>query len=443
MATRQSKFAAYSGLYTAIVIAALVVINVLADRHNKSVDTTSNKRFSLADQTEKIVKNLKNEVKATYFDRAGRFDNARGMLDRYANLSSNFKVEYLDIDKDRQKALAMGARASGTLILDNGARKEEAKAVTEQEITGALVRLQQTGQQTVCALEGHGERTFESPDAGGLSVAKQALERNNVKTQAVKFQEKPEIPMACTIILSAGPTRDYSDDAVKAIKAFVDGGGDALFLLTPAIKAPREEVDANPKLTDLLASWNIAAGNDLVIAPQAAVVIEEFAQHPIVRDLNGRLPVVTLLARSLDVKPGAEKLFSTPSDVYATKTLDVAKLQSVEPPKDVKGPITLGAATTVGSKDSGDLKKQGRVVVIGSADWVGSNLINRYGNRDLFLNAINWLGAEEDLISIRPREPEDRRLTARPSQYWMLYATSFLPPLGILLGGVFVWLKRR
>ena len=145
MASRQTKFTAYTGLYVAIFVAALVVINVLADRNNKSWDTTANKRYSLSDQTEKVAKGLKADLKAIYFDRTSRFETAKALLDRYSNLSTKFKVEYVDPDKDPAKAKAFGARSYGTLILDSGNRREEAKAVTEQEITGAMVRLQQAG----------------------------------------------------------------------------------------------------------------------------------------------------------------------------------------------------------------------------------------------------------------------------------------------------------
>ena len=53
------------------------------------------------------------------------------------------------------------------------------------------------------------------------------------------------------------------------------------------------------------------------------------------------------------------------------------------------------------------------------------------------------MSSDEDLISIRPKEPEDRRLTVKPNQFWVLYATSFLPALGVLAAGIMVWLKRR
>lgn len=442
MASRQTKFTAYTGVYVLIFVAVLVVVNVLADRNNKSFDTTANKKFSLSDQTEKVVKGLKGDLRAVYFDRTGRFETARGLLDRYSNISTKFKIEYVDPDKDPAKAKAYGARSYGTLILDNGTRREEAKAVTEQELTGAIVRLQQVGEQTVCALDGHGERSLEGADPGSISSVKQALERNNYKTQTVRILEKAEIPATCTLLLSAGARRDYNDEAIAAIKAFVEKGGDAMFLMSPAIKGGREETDDNAKLVDLLASWGVQVNNDLLFdsSGPGVLAVDEFSQHPIVRDM-GRLPALIPLARSLALKTGAEKLFSSSADAFSTKTLDLTKLQAGPPTKAGNGPFVLGAAATVGG--SGDVKKQGRVVVVGSVDWASAAMLNRYGNRDLFLNMVNWMSADEDLISIRPKEPEDRRLTVKPSQFWVIYVTSFLPALSVLVAGIMVWLKRR
>ena len=55
---RQTRYAAYATIYTLVVISIVAVANVLADRYNKSFDATSNKRYSLSDQTAKIVRGL-------------------------------------------------------------------------------------------------------------------------------------------------------------------------------------------------------------------------------------------------------------------------------------------------------------------------------------------------------------------------------------------------
>src|SRR3954470_22902338 len=98
--TRQTRYTLYATLYIAIILAAVVLVNYLANQHNKSYDSTANKQFSLSDQTIKVVKNLQQPVHVTYWDRTSNFTNARGnardLLDRYAAISNKLKVDYID-----------------------------------------------------------------------------------------------------------------------------------------------------------------------------------------------------------------------------------------------------------------------------------------------------------------------------------------------------------
>ena len=80
--TRQTRYALYAVSYMLIVLAILVVANLLADRHNKSYDSTSNKRYSLSEQTAKIVKGLKQPATITYYDQSGKFDRAKDQLEQ-------------------------------------------------------------------------------------------------------------------------------------------------------------------------------------------------------------------------------------------------------------------------------------------------------------------------------------------------------------------------
>src|SRR5204863_1209335 len=101
-----------------------------------------------------------------------------------------------------------------------------------------------------------------------------------------------------------------------------------------------------------------------------------------------------------------------------------------------KGPFTLCAAGTIGSGAN-----QGRWVVIGSSNWVSNFLLGApVANRDLALNMVNWLTSDEDLISIRPKDPEDRRLNVTGSGMRLLFLSSVIfLPLIVILSGVSVW----
>jgi ABC-type uncharacterized transport system involved in gliding motility auxiliary subunit len=81
---------------------------------------------------------------------------------------------------------------------------------------------------------------------------------------------------------------------------------------------------------------------------------------------------------------------------------------------------------------------------VGSSGWAANRFLDFNGNGDLALNAVNWLASDEDLISIRPKPQEDRRITMTKSQFNYVLATSqFVLPLIVVVAGVAVWWKRR
>src|SRR6185312_7000506 len=134
VSARQARYGATAMLYTIIVIAALILVNWLANRYNKTYDTTSNKQFTLSPETKKTVKNLKSDATITYIDAASGFNQAKGLLDRYANLSPKIHVKYVDYKSQPMIARAYGLRFPGTAYVEIGPRREEAKSLTEEGI---------------------------------------------------------------------------------------------------------------------------------------------------------------------------------------------------------------------------------------------------------------------------------------------------------------------
>jgi len=474
---RQTRYGAYLFTYLLVIIAVLGGTNWLANRHNKSFDSTSNKRFSLSDQTAKIVKGLSRDVTITYFDKQNEFARARDLLDRYNTLSSRLHIDYVDPDKKPQLAKAANVRTYGTIYIDSGLRKEEAKSLTEEDITGALIRSLKTGERNVCFVTGSGEHGLDDSGRTGYSAVKESLEKNNYKTktislleagagapsapQAVKLGQpaaapadgaKPSVPSDCTVLVVAGPKYDYTQPEVEAIKTYVENGGRALLLLDPPLKLGRDDYSGSPALSAVVETWGVTLGKDLALdtsgvgqifglGPEVPLVTS-YESQPIVRDLKD-VATAFPLSRTMEVKSTgsgtAEKLFSTSSNSYATTSINSAEIR-IDPKKDKKGPLTLGAAGTY----KGAAGKEGRFVVVGSSNWANNNILRFNGNRDLFLNMMNWLSSDEDLISIRPKDPEDRRLNISTRQMSALAYTSMLfLPLIVVASGFAVWWQRR
>ncbi|MEN6604656.1 MAG: GldG family protein [Bryobacteraceae bacterium] len=450
---RQTKYTAYVVLYTLIVIAVLGMANWLANRHNKTYDSTANKRFSLSDQTEKVVKNLKQDVRIKYFDKTSEFGRARDLLDRYDNLSSKLAVDYIDPDKKPQLAKAEAVRNYGTIYIETGRKREEAKSVSEEEITGALIRALKGGERSVCFVTGSGEHGLDDTGRTGYSSLKEALEKNNYRTRTISLLEKPEVPKDCTTLVVGGPKHDYVEPAANAIKAYVEGGGRALIMLDPPVQLGREETSENQALVKVIDSWGVTLNKDLVLdtsgigqlfgLSEVVPLVTTYETHAIVREMK-EVATAFPLTRSLETKSAdkatAEKLLSTSSNSFATGNLSSAEIR-INPAKDKKGPFALAAA---GTYSTGQAGQQGRFVVAGCSSWAANNILRFNGNRDLLLNMMNWLSSDEDLISIRPKEPEDRRLNMTRRQMNSVFYTSVIGiPLIILAAGLSVWWRRR
>src|SRR5262249_45803128 len=118
--------------------------------------------------------------------------------------------------------------------------------------------------------------------------------------------------------------------------------------------------------------------------------------------------------------------------------------------KDLQGPVPLGAAMqeTVkgpdGDKKDDKARPEARLGVMGDSDFAANYAIGIQGNRDMFLNVMSWLSQQENMISIRPKDPDDRRITMTSAQQKaaMWFALLILPAM-VFSAGVMTWARRR
>jgi ABC-type uncharacterized transport system involved in gliding motility auxiliary subunit len=467
---RQTQYTAYTGVYILVVLAVLAAVNFLANRYDKSYDSTANKQFSLSDQTIKVVKGLMSDVQMTYFGGQNEFRTARDTLDRYSSLSPKLHVTYIDPERKPQVAKAAGYRSDATVVVESGARRESAKSLSEEELTGALIRSLKSEERTVCVLSAAGEHSIDDTDAGGYSLFKQLLERDNYKVRTESLRpaaagdnkslaigQTPtapslEVPKTCMVLIIAGPKNDYPVPVVNALKTFVEAGGRALFLLdTPLRLGDAEPPSENEDLMKLLGDWGVTANKDLALdlsgvgqlfrlGPEVPFILA-YESHPITQPLT-RVPTAYPLSRSLDTqsvgKATLSKLVATTEASVATTSISARG--AVDPTKGKKGPLTLAVAGTLGRSP------QGRFVVVGTSRAAQNSIAGSrsLGNRDLMVNIINWLSSDEDLISIRPKAPEDRPLnmTSRrlTATFWLSVVVF---PLAVIGFGLITWWRRR
>jgi ABC-type uncharacterized transport system involved in gliding motility auxiliary subunit len=356
----------------------------------------------------------------------------------------------VDPDREPRKAQKYNVKSYGTLIVALGDKTEQAKSVKEEDVTASIIRLVKGGAKLVYFLQGHGEKDIASDERLGYSTAKKLLEEGNYQVKTTSLMEQsPKVPADATILVIAGPSKDLLDPEVGAIRDFIKGGGRVLFLVSPATP---------PKLVALMGEFGADVHNSVVVdtsgigrlfgTDELMPLVVQYESHPITKDLTN---IATLFPFSSAVKdsgkamPGAEfKLLAKTTD-KSWSTNDVkAKQISFHKGQDTQGPIALVGAGTYKPLGATEDAKEGRFVVGGSADFLSNAIVGFNGNRDLFLNIINWLSSDEDLISIRPKDPEDRGVNLYTAKMRLVFYLSLVMlPLAVIAGGLSVWWNRR
>jgi ABC-type uncharacterized transport system involved in gliding motility auxiliary subunit len=469
---RQTRYGALATVSVVVVVALLVGANYLARKYNKRWDLTAGREHTLSDQTRQIVASLKEPIAIKVFGLAEDMALVRDRLSQYSDLSSQVQVQYIDINREPLLARKYQANTRGAIVIEYKSRVERVTGGSnEPEITNAIVRAVQGQPRKVYFIVGHGEKDPTSSDQlTGYNAANAALQRDNFVVEPLALTQQSAVPADASVVVLAGPTRDYLAPEIDALRAYLNKGGKALILLDPP-----GTIDA-PPLTNLLAlaaEYGFTVGTDVVVDQSeigrqvgggpASPVVVDYGTHPITERLRG---TATLYHVARSVTPAtegsrnAQMLFETSPASWAetdVKTLAEGRGAAFDA-NERRGPISLGAAVAFPAPDAPapatpqpaqpgatpPPRPETRIAVIGDSDFASNQIIGFSANRDLFVNVLNWLGEQESLIAIRPKAPDDRRVTLNAAQMRLVaLLVLVVVPGGVISLGVLNWARRR
>lgn len=440
---RSSKLGANTIVLSLAVLGILVAVNVLVFRHDKRFDMTANKLYSLSEQSQKIASSLKKDVNFIYFSNQADTQLQEQMAE-YQVYNRRIHFERIDPVAHPDAASRYNIRQMDQMVAVSGSQTVHPQGTSEEDITNALIQLTHQGVKTVCFITGHGERSIDDTGASGYSSAKDELTKEGYKVQTVNLVTSNGVPSACTVLVDAGPSKALFPQEATMVQTYLKDGGKFFALLDP---------DTNSGLDSLFQDWNINVGDNTVIdvsgygrlvnAGPAVPIVFDYGDSPITQGFKSTMTVFPL-ARTVSI---ADKSKVTPSDVELLKTTAqsfatpkiTGNTVKFDPKLDAQGPLSLGVA---GEQKEG--AKSARMVVIGNSVFATNRWVGMQRNGDLFYNAINWLSQEEDLISIRPKSPSNRRVTMTESQQRTLwYLSIFILPGLVVIGGILIWWRRR
>ena len=459
---RNTRYGAIALMSVLTVLGILVAVNYLSVRQNKRWDLTSNQQYSLSDQTIKLLRGLTSPVKFLVFEKPENVGTFKPRLDEYQYQSKQVNVEYIDPDKKPIPAKEYEIQSYGTVVVEYMGRKERVTTSNEQDLTGALVKVLNPKERRVYFLSGHGEKDPTDTERAGYSAIIDALRRDNYQWEKLILAQTNMIPDNATVIIVAGPRTDLFEGEVTLLREYLEKrAGKLLVMLDPP--EPGKEM---PLLTGLVREWGAEPGNNVVIdasgvgrlfgGDASVPVAASYPPHPITTgfELLTAFPLARSMAPTEKPVQGrtSQTIIETSSRSWAETDLTPKGQVAMNPEKgDKQGPISIAVATSAAAQGDAAAKKpdegekpETRVVAIGDSDFATNAALGIQGNRDLFMNTVNWLAQQENLIAIRPKDAADRRLTITAEQMTILTWMSIVfIPAAVLGTGILAWWRRR
>lgn len=452
---RRGRYGTNTSVMIVAFLAIGVLVNILGVQNHQRFDLTAASQFTLSPQTLRVLKDLKQPVKAVGFfvpDDPTK-NRTEQLLAEYKYRSDQFSYDFVDPEAKPAVARQYEVRDYGVVVFESQGRLQPVRFASESDFTSAILKVTGKQQKKIYFLTGHGEANLFSSDEAGYSLARQGLDWDNYQVAELSLATEAKMPEDIATLVVAGPKKPLTEKEIELLTNYLKQGGKALFLLDPG--TPKE-------VAEILADWGVVLGSGTII-DQASFVPPDLATPAALRPQY----YSSRITENLDTTffPAATAVKSTlkePSPTLVVLPLAVTSANSwlttepsrtsFDPAKDIKGPHNLAATVTatapLSQKGQEEERKASskttRLVIVGDSDFASNKYFYSLGNSDLFLNSINWLSEEEELIAIHPKPPEYRRMVVTMRGWnWILYSSMGLLPLVIILAGVFVWWRRR
>ena len=442
--------------FVVLFLMLVVFLGYLASQYHVAKDITQANRNILTQGSVNVIKQMKAPINITVYatkDDASSGDTFRkGIVDffaRYQREKKNIHLTFVNPSEEPKLAQDAGVKTDGEVVIEYQKRVEHiVPPFAEQEVTNLLVRLSRTNQQAVMYLDGHGERNLIGVKNHDIGEFGKQLEAKGFKFANPDLTIAPAVPGNGAMLVIASPQVDVSEIEAKKIKAYLEAGGNLLWLLDDDnLRGLKEVADylgmkVSPGIALDMASAQYGADARVAFASL-------YGEHPITK--NFMLRTLFPEAHEVTAKGTDENGWKVSNlvEVAPNGWLASAKLAKDAKPEfneatDKRGPINIGVALerTYG-------KKGQRVVVMGNANFLSNTFITNGGNLDFGVNIINWLAGDDSLITIQPMPLKDINVSIPDTKmgvvtaWTVFHAFQYFIPLGFLIAGVLLWWKRR
>lgn len=462
---------ARSGLVLALTLCIVFVLNYMVSEFNKKADLSYFKTTRPSESSQKMVQNLSEPFKAVLF-----FPGANEVQEQveayFAELkqaSKHFSLQVKDHAMEPTLAKDLSVSNNGAVVLVRGKQNEKIQVGTElKQAKRTLKKLDSEFQRAFTKLSraqrvayftvGHEERTEQNRDKikdSSIRAVRSLLRRLNYETKDLGIAQGlgSGVPGDATVVILAGPRKAFLAAEVAALKKYLRGGGRMMAFLDP---------EAGLDYSELLGPFGlrfspVRLANDrsfvrvtYTTADRHFLFSNRFSTHPSVSTLtrnSSRLAAIMLGVGSLEEIPPTEggkpqvqftihSMPSTWNDVNSNRIFEAGTERRKE--YEVAAVVTM----TLDKKDKAKDKEM-RMVVMADSNFISDQIFRNAGNGYAFLDALKWLGGEEETMGETTSEEDIRMVHTRDKDQLWFYLTIFGVPAVVLAGGLIYTRRRR
>lgn len=458
------KGGGYSLAVTAIVLAILIAVNVLAGALPAGVtklDISQAKLYSITSNTKVVVNALEEDVTIYWIVQVDQEDSVlENLLAKYESLSDHISVvkrnpdvypnptfakQYTD-DTVQNNSLVVVSGEKSRYIAYGDIYLTDVDYTTysyvysfdgEGAITSAIAYVVSDELPKVYTLSGHGEEALPE-------YVQTQLEKENMEWEEFSLLNEDSIPEDAACLMIYAPATDISEEEAQLLTEYADNGGKILVFAGPTQTGSLEN------LYSVLENYGVTTQSGVVIEGdrghyafgQPYVLMPDLAEDTLTEPLtSGNYYAIVPIAQGLTVgetENATVTALMTTSNTAFSKAAGYALTTYEKEDGDTDGPFALA----VSIQTQGD----GQVIWVASSVFLeeGYNAYSSGANLNFAMNALTTLAGQSEAVSIRSKSLSYNYLTLSESAASMLKIglIGLIPGL-FLLYGIFEAVERR
>ncbi len=440
-------------LTTTLVVSGVLVtggvVIAFSQASALSFDLTSDQVYTLAPQTQALLKKLPDKTTVIAYLKPGSREAriTAKLVDQLRTERSDLRFELVDPERRPDRVKEDAILADGPRILIRAQGKEtRIRQATEQEMAQAFQRL--TGEdRPLYFLSGHGEAKLEGEDRGGFARLGRELKGEGADLRYLNLLEAGEVPDDARALILLRPIKPLEVEEQRLLKHYLAFGGRLLMFLEPDPPFAVEEV---------FSEWGLSLGEGRIVDPtlasrgQTVALGSRYGEHPVVRAL-GAARVHTLFpsAAPVQIDPNAAgqgyqlaALIGTGSKAWAETEAAGGVWQRNE--GEAKAPLVAAMSFRDHKQTEDKRSDEARLVLVGDSDFLSNAGLAEGGNRDFILNLVAAMSDDEPTLELHANSRQVSRILLTDSEQRNLQLLVLdLVPLFFLLPGLVIWVRRR